>query len=331
MILFLDFSKVSGETVEEMQRSFEEKCKIAIEVFREAYKDIIPDELREEMSKQTTFQDELNILTSSLPLMSDKKIYILVDEYDNFSNRILAQAGSESYRSLTHGTGFFKSFFALLKAENKVIQRILLTGVSPMTLDDVTSVFNIANNISQNSKLATLCGFTHKDIRQALDYYAEAGLFPMDREQAFQLVTDWYDHYRFSEDNSKQVCHPLSLLNFLKQCMDENHFPCEMVDENLRTDYRKLRHAITTYRKPNKRFNIIEQLIADGSITTRLIRSFDEDTLNNPESFISLLFYYGMVTMEEVDYRGVKLAIPNQLMRQLLSDLLLCGYKDAFA
>ncbi|MBR6371877.1 MAG: AAA family ATPase, partial [Victivallales bacterium] len=193
MILHFDFSKVSGETVEDMQRSFEEKCKIAIDGFREAYKDYIPENLQEEMAKQATFSAELDILTTRLPLTSDKKIYIMVDEYDNFSNRILAQSGSEAYRTLTHGTGFFKSFFALLKAQNKVITNILLTCVSPMTLDDVTSGFNIAENISQDSQLSTLCGFTHKDIRQAFDYYAKAGRFPMDREQAFQLVTDWYD------------------------------------------------------------------------------------------------------------------------------------------
>ena len=329
MILFLDFSKVSGETVEEMQNSFEENCKIAINGFREAYKDYIPEKLREEMAKQNTFSAALNILTTSLPLMSDKKIYILVDEYDNFSNRILAQAGSESYRSLTHGTGFFKSFFALLKAENKVIQRILLTGVSPMTLDDVTSGFNIAENISQDSQLATLCGFTHKDIRQALNYYAEARLFPMDREQAFQLVTDWYDNYRFSDDNNEQVCNPVLLLGFLRRCMADKHFPRDMVDENLRTDYRKLRHVVTTNGKLNGKFDALEQLVTDGSISAKLIRSFQEDTLHKPESFISLLFYYGMITIGEEHNGRPLLTIPNQLMRQFIADFLLNGYRDA--
>ena len=328
MILHFDFSKVSGETVEDMQRSFEEKCKIAIDGFREAYKDYIPENLQEEMAKQATFSAELDILTTRLPLTSDKKIYIMVDEYDNFSNRILAQSGSEAYRTLTHGTGFFKSFFALLKAQNKVITNILLTGVSPMTLDDVTSGFNIAENISQDSQLSTLCGFTHKDIRQAFDYYAEAGRFPMDREQAFQLVTDWYDHYRFSEDNGEQVCNPVLLLGFMSRSMSEGHFPRDMVDENLRTDYHKLRHVVTTNGRLNGKFDALEQLVTDGSMTTRLIRSFQENTLHKPESFISLLFYYGMVTIGEADFDGVKLTIPNQLMRQFTADFLLNGYRD---
>ena len=329
LVLHLDFSKVSGDTLEEMQESFEENCKIAIDAFRRAYKNFIPEDIREEMAKQTTFKAILNILATNLPLTSDKKIYIFIDEYDNFSNRLLAQAGSEAYRALCHGTGFFKNFFALLKAQSNVITNIFLTGVSPMTLDDVTSGFNIADNISQSPQLATLCGFTHKDIRQAIGYYAEARQFSLDREQAFQLVTDWYDHYRFSEKNNEQVCNPVLLLGFLKHCMDEEGFPREMIDENLRTDYHKLRHVVTTNGKLNGKFDALEKLVTDGGISMKLIRSFQADTLNKPESFISLLFYYGMVTIGDVDFDGVQLRIPNQLMRQFVADFLLNGYRDA--
>ncbi len=329
LVLHLDFSKVSGETVKEMQISFEEKCKIAIDAFRDAYKNIIPEEVQEKMAKQKTFQAELDILTSNETFKSTQRIFILIDEYDNFSNRLLAQSGEDAYRELCHGTGFFKSFFALLKAQNKVITNILLTGVSPMTMDDVTSGFNIAENISQRPKLATLCGFTHKEIHEALDYYAAAGEFPLDRNQAFQLVTDWYDHYRFSLDVDEQVCNPVLLLGFLNQCFDSNRFPRDMVDENLRTDYHKLRYVVTTNGQLNGKFNALEQLVTEGSVTANLIRSFQSETLTRPESFLSLLFYYGMVTIGEEINGKLQLTIPNQLMRQFTADFLLNGYKDA--
>jgi len=329
LVLHLDFSEVAGETLEEMQQSFEKCCRIALGAFCKAYKQLIPVEILEEMAKQTTFREALNALTSNLPIYSNQKIYILIDEYDNFSNRLLAQAGTDAYRALCHGTGFFKSFFALLKAKNKDIQRILLTGVSPMTLDDVTSGFNIAENVSQSPQLATLCGFTHAQIREAFDYYATAGKFPLDCEQAFRLVTDWYDHYRFSTNNDLQVCNPVLLIGFLYRCMAEGGFPTDMVDENLRTDYRKLRHVVTTNGRLNGKFNALEQLVADGAVTTSLIRSFQEDTLNRPESFLSLLFYYGMVTFGEFVNGKQSLTIPNQLMRQFAADFLLHGYMDA--
>ncbi|MBR4673644.1 MAG: AAA family ATPase [Victivallales bacterium] len=329
LVLHFDFSKVAGETVEEMQQSFEETCKIAIDGFRMNYKAIIPEEVQEAMAKQTTFRAELDLLTTSQAFASKQRILILIDEYDNFSNRLLAQTGEEAYRELCHGTGFFKSFFSLLKAQNKVITNILLTGVSPMTLDDVTSGFNIAKNTSQSPQLATLCGFTHQHIREMLDYYAEAGQFPLDREQAFQLVTDWYDHYRFSLKNDEQVCNPVLFLGFMVECLTGEEFPRSMVDENLRTDYHKLRHIVTTNGRLNGKFHALERLVTEGSVTTDLIRSFQAETLTKPESFLSLLFYYGMVTIGESSFDGNQLTIPNQLMRQFVSDFLLNGYQDA--
>jgi len=328
LVLHLDFSVVSGETLEDMQQSFDTSCVIALDGFLEDYQEMLPEGTMEAVQQQSFFSNRLQTLVNKLS-RTDKKIYILIDEYDNFSNRLLAQAGTEAYRALCHGTGFFKSFFALLKAKSKVIQRLLLTGVSPMTLDDVTSGFNIAENVSQRSRLATLCGFTHAQIREAFDYYASVGKFSLDREQAFQLVTDWYDHYRFSPEADEQVCNPVLLLGFLDECLSEGRFPRDMVDENLRTDYHKLRHVVTTNGKLNGKFNALEQLVTDGAVTTNLIRSFQQDTLNKPESFLSLLFYYGMVTFGQVVNGKQSLTIPNQLMRQFVADFLLNGYMDA--
>ncbi len=328
LVLHLDFSEISGEKLEDIQQSFEDTCLIALDGFLERYKKQLPKGTQKSVHELHSFSSRLKALVNKI-IDTDKRIFILIDEYDNFSNRLLAQSGEESYRELCHGDGFFKSFFALLKAKNKVITNILLTGISPMTLDDVTSGFNITENVSQDSQLATLCGFTHKDIRAALDYYAEAGEFPLDRDQAFQLVTDWYDHYRFSQDGGEQVCNPVLLLGFLRSCMVSKRFPRDMIDENLRTDYHKLRHVVTTNGRLNGKFNALEQLVTEGSVTANLIRSFQAETLTRTESFLSLLFYYGMVTIGEEINGKLQLTIPNQLMRQFTADFLLNGYQDA--
>ena len=328
LVLHLDFSKVEGQTLTDFQDCFDKRAKTALDAFVERYKEHLPNDVAELVLKQSSFGNGFDILVSRMP-DNGKKIFILIDEYDNFSNRLLAQAGEASYRELCHGTGFFKSFFALLKAENKVVERIFITGVSPMTLDDVTSGFNIAENISQDSQLATLCGFTHDDIRKAMDYYADAGRFTVDREQAFSLVTDWYDHYRFSIKNDAQICNPVLLFGFLRRCMAEGVFPHDMVDENLRTDYNKLRHLVTTNGKLNGKFNALETLVTDGSITSNLTRSFQAETLTKPDNFISLLFYYGMVTIGEESRGKLKMSIPNNTMRQFMADFLMNGYKDA--
>ncbi|MBP5638174.1 MAG: AAA family ATPase [Victivallales bacterium] len=326
LVLHFDFSKVKGNTLEEFQQSFESTCKTTLDLFLCAYLSIIPQRIQDEIAKKKTFSEAFDVLATGLGIATDKKIYILIDEYDNFTNRLLAQEGEEAYRKLCHGNGFFKSFFALLKAENKVIQRIFLTGISPMTLDDVTSGFNIAENISQRSNLATLCGFTHIDICKILNYYTDMGRFTLDQEQAFQRVTDWYDHYRFSLNNTKQVCNPVMLMGFLERCMAEEDFPRNMIDENLRTDYHKLQHLVTTNGKLNGKFHALENLVADGSVATDFVESFQVETLTKPENFISLLYYYGMVTFEKIDFEGVRFKIPNQLMQQFIADFLIKGY-----
>ncbi|MBQ7649756.1 MAG: AAA family ATPase, partial [Victivallales bacterium] len=326
LVMHFDFSKIEGMMLEDMQARFESYCKNVLDGFVDNYLKYLPQGTLELVKGKSRFSDGLDVLMNKLNY-TDKKIYILVDEYDNFSNRLLAQAGETVYIKLCHGDGFFKSFFALLKAESKVIQRILLTGVSPMTMDDVTSGFNIAENISQDSQLSTLCGFTHNDIRAMMNYYAQAGKFTLDLDKAFSLVTDWYDNYRFSTRGREQVCNPVLLFGFMKECMTEGVFPETMVDENLRTDYNKLQHIVTTNGRLNGKFNALEKLLTDGSVTTKLIRSFQAETLTRPESFISLLFYYGMVTIAERDFEGVRMMIPNQTMRQFISDFLLNGYK----
>ena len=111
--------------------------------------------------------------------------------------------------------------------------------------------------------------------------------------------------------------------------MSDGAFPSDMVDENLRTDYHKLRHVVTTNGQLNGKFHALEQLVTEGSVTTNLIRSFQAETLTRPESFLSLLFYYGMVTIGEVINGKQQMTIPNQLMRQFIADFLLNGYTDA--
>ncbi|MBO4618694.1 MAG: AAA family ATPase [Victivallales bacterium] len=328
LVMRFDFSKVDGATLEQYQQSFESTCMIALKAFIRKYRTVLDGEVLKMVAATKTFGAAFDTLTSNADVLPNK-IYILIDEYDNFSNHILTQLGEDTYASLCHGDGFFKSFFAKFKAASQAVERIFITGVSPMTMDDVTSGFNIAENISLRPQFATVCGFTHADVRAAMDYFAQAGQFPCDQEEGFRLVTDWHDHYRFSEDNEAQVINPTLFLNFLDRCRAAKHFPAELVDENLHTDYYKLRHLVTTNGRLNGKFAALETLVADGGVTARFVQSFQVQTLAHPESFLSLLFYYGMVTIGGAEGRWMKFVIPNLTMRQFLADFLLHGYRDA--
>ena len=326
LVLHLDFSVVEGETLEELQRDFEAKCKVALDAFVDRYQASMPDALPSEVKSQPTYGLGMEVLKRKLPPTSPR-VFIVIDEYDNFANHVLAKLGEPAYRQLCHGEGFFKGFFAILKAQNSVVTNIFLTGVSPMVLDDVTSGFNIARNISQKPQFATLCGFTHADVRAAMDYFAAAGQFAPDRNEGFRMVTEWYDHYRFSPDSAAQVINPTLFLGFLDDCKSVAHLPERMGDENYHTDYFKLQHLVTTNGKLNGKFQALERLMADGSVAAELMRSFQAGTLGRPESFLSLLFYYGMATIQNGP-TGLAFRIPNLLMRQYIAEFIREGYAD---
>ena len=329
LVMRFDFSKVDGATLEQYQQSFESTCMIALKAFIRKYRTVLDGEVLKMVAATKTFGVAFDTLTSNADVLPNK-IYILIDEYDSFSNRVLAQKGEQTYRDLCHGEGFFKRFFTMLKAQSDVVTNIFITGVSPMTLDDVTSGFNIAQNISQLPQFATLCGFTHADIREVFQYYDDDGQFPIDQEEAFRLVTDWYDNYRFSPDHDAQVVNPALFLGFLGNSIAIGHLPRRMDDRNVRMDYYKLRHLVTTDGRLNGKFAALERLVADGSFLTELVDSFQAETLTRPANFLSLFFYYGMLTIGSEGPEGLRLVIPNQAMRSCIAQFVLSGYQDVY-
>ena len=133
--------------------------------------------------------------------MRSDTVYVLIDEYDNFANTILAHRGPDAYHALTHGGGFFRNFFATLKAgaENGSVERLFVTGVSPITMDDVTSGFNIGANLSLQPEFNEMLGFTEDEVRRMLDTYQHLHVFDQDAETAMATMREWYDGYRFAQ------------------------------------------------------------------------------------------------------------------------------------
>ncbi len=143
----------------------------------------------------------------------DIPLYVLIDEYDNFANTVLAHHGAEAYHSFTHGGGFFRSFFATLKGGTDrsgggIDRRLFITGVSPVTMDDVTSGFNIGTNISLEPDFNEMVGFTEAEERRLVETYHDHGVFDQDVDEAMALMGEWYNGYRFSEEAETDLYKP---------------------------------------------------------------------------------------------------------------------------
>ena len=335
LFLNFNFSQVAKAS-DQVQSSFNDCCSERLDVFVSRHAGLLPPGTAETVRAKRTCHEKLNALTTHLA-GSGLRLYVVIDEYDNFTNTILAES-RESYEALCHGDGFFKQFFNELKAAttgmDAPVTRLFVTGVTPVTMDDVTSGFNIATNISMNPAFAALTGFTREDIREMLAYYRANAGFAFDEEAVFETMRRWYDNYRFTPETGADGAEPPHVANptlvlYYMQYFLQNHKPQpELVDRNLRTDYMKIRHIITEGRKVNGNFHRLEDLIARLGATAVLKDSFQAKELGLADNFVSFLFYNGLVTVTGEDMGQSTLGIPNLTVGEFMHDFVPKAYQD---
>jgi len=333
LVLYFNFSAVSKD-VGEVQRSFDEYTSICIDAFANRYRDRLPSGLAEAVTAmgRGDCNGKLSLIMENLR-GKNVEIYVLIDEYDNFTNTILAESGQDAYDRLTHGEGFFKQFFTSLKAATSAtdspVKRMFITGVSPVTMDDVTSGFNIATNISTESLFSGVVGFTHADVDEILDYFAANAGFDFDREKAKDIILRWYDGYRFaSDENAPLMANTSLVLNFLSKYLRNGRLPDDLVDSNLRTDYAKIRHLVTVGRRLNGNFSLLEGIIQNGGRVSNLVDSFQARDMSDEQNFVSLLYYFGMLSIRGSSGPLVDFCVPNETVRGFMGAFVPSAYRE---
>ena len=330
LILYFNFSAVSKD-VRQVDRSFEKYVAGRFDAFAEKYAKTIPDGLPEKIRSLSTAEDKLNALFAGMKGV-EPGIYCIIDEYDNFTNTILAESGQDAYDALCHGDGFFKQFFTELKSLttslDAPLKRLFITGVSPVTMDDVTSGFNIGTNISLDPQFADLTGFRHDDLHAILDYYAPRCGF--DAGKAYETALAWFDNYRFGDADAPPIANTTLVLSFLDKLVRVRKWPSDLVDENLRTDYTKIRHLITVDNRLNGNFHVLEDIVSGGeAVTELLVRSFQAKDVAKRENFVSLLYWLGIVTIVGDDMGTPVFGLPNGALRQIAAQMFTQAYSDA--
>ena len=209
-VLFFTFSGIrTYGTIEDTIESFNLSVNGKIRTFlylNKAYLEMTDSEVENILA----IQDGGNQLRELIEILNlkEKAFYLMIDEYDNFGNNILAEYGKEKYLEVTHGVGFLRNFFAVIKdgTRDGKIDRLFVTGVSPLVLADVTSGFNIGTNISLFPALSSMVGFTQQEMEAIVDYYIiEGGLKAEDRHACIEIMKEWYNGYRLSVEASEPV------------------------------------------------------------------------------------------------------------------------------
>ena len=249
------------------------------------------------------------------------KLYILIDEYDHFANRLLIQNENDYKNIITDKTAFFKEFFTILKSatdsENSPLKRLFITGVTPMTMFDVTSGFNIGQNISLKEEFNGLVGFNEEELKKLLEYYKI--------DVDIDILREWYNNYQFNKHNQEKIFNSDAIFYFLNN--SKNRLPDEMIDINLRSDYKKLRYLIYTNKKLNGNFETLQKLVSSQKISiTNIIQDFSALKLSEENNFKSLLFYLGLVTIEN-SFLKLNLKIPNETIKRIDAEYIAVSLK----
>jgi len=326
LVMMFNFSLVNP-TLGKVEASFESNGSLVIEDFVECYERFFEPGECESILNEKDIESKLRRIFFYTG-RKNLKTYLLIDEYDNFTNTILATQGQQAYHDLTHGAGFYRYFFNLVKGvtggQISGLNRLFITGVSPVTMDDVTSGFNIGTNISLSARYNEMIGLTEPEVIEILTYYHNAGILPMSVEMAHKLTKEWYDHYYFSRRAETSVYNSDMILYFLLQSQDEGGIPDNLIDQNIRTDYGKLRHLmlvdshIEGEKRLNGNFSQLQAIIEDGEVSSPINPSFPLEELINRENFISLLHYFGLLSFTGDVHSMSRLQIPNRTVKDLM-------------
>ena len=326
-VLYLDFSQIGGG-IDELYAQCDTYLSVCLDGFVRKYADDYPDYFIDEYFKDTNANTRLVHITRIAKELQIP-LYLIIDEYDNFTNVVLNEQGEEMYHAITHADGFYRDLFKKFKGN---FERIFLTGVSPVTLDDLTSGFNIGWNASTQPELDKMLGFSTTDVREMFTYYKSVGMLPAesDVEEMIEEMRPWYDNYCFAEEclsDGNRVFNCDMVLYYLRNYVNNGHAPKNMLDPNTKTDYSKLKKLIQLDRLDGDRKGVLMQVIEEGQILADLHTSFSAMEMTDPEVFPSLLFYYGMLTIKGSRGSRLVLGIPNNNVRKQYYSYLLENYE----
>ncbi|WP_339137055.1 MAG: AAA family ATPase [Candidatus Electrothrix sp. GW3-4] len=312
-ILAFDFSGIETSSEEDIRRGFNRRVETALKKFLRRYG--YPLETDRIIEKQTSPADKIDYFFT---VLEEANIYLLIDEYDHFANAILGES-LELFSAIVGKGGFVRAFYEVIKTATMegIVDRLLITGVTSITLDSMTSGFNIGKNLSFAQELNQAMGFTAQETEAMVQPLVE--VCGLDKQEMMQNLANWYNGYRFSSRAAEKVFNPDMVLYFLDSFNKEGClWPEQMLDDNIASDYGKIMRLFGIGDRESN-FQILEELLVNGEIVGRHKGKLDLDT-HKPferDDFISLLLYMGFITISGTMLGQLRYVVPNYVIQKL--------------
>ena len=309
-ILKFNFSGLITETAESLLNSFNNACIRGINRFINSYN--IDMKLNTKGYPSDIFANFLNEVEFKI----DRPIYVIIDEYDHFANELLSFK-TELFSNLVSKTGFIRKWYEVLKiGTESIVSRIFATGVSPITLDSLTSGFNISTDLTRYERFNEMMGFTEDEVRSLVKRTIQ------NEDEIDKIIKEMkvnYNGYLFSTKGKETIFNSDMVLYYLKHIEEHKLPPEELIDKNIASDYAKLGNMFKLKNR-NENYKILEDILKGEEITTRITSQFNLERRFNDEDFKSLLFYLGLLTIKGEDFGDAILDTPNNVIRELYFD-----------
>lgn len=317
LVLTLDFSGISTDTPEHILHGLTVSVKSSIAQFFVRYPDGIHDGDRALIEQETMPADVLRRFCSVVRrVQPDQKLYILIDEYDHFANELIAFQ-REYFKEIVSRNGFVRKFYEVIKEEsrNGLVERMFATGVSPVTLDSLTSGFNIGKKISLEPTLHNMMGFTEAE---SVEMLAFVGVSSEQMPDVLADLREWYNGYLFQPDAPDRLYNPNMLIYFCDHYRRHHQYPEKLLDENIASDYGKVRRMLGAGGEAYS-LDILEDVLAKGHVRAEITTLYTFDRLWVRDDYVSLLFYLGVLTVKggRPTGGGWAFKIPNFVIKQL--------------
>lgn len=320
-IFRFDFSGIDTENVDNLLLAFNNKVKGSIKIFAANYGFFSETELDSIFNQRTPADILSNFFPSLIYKGFSGKIFILVDEYDHFTNELLS-FNIDHFREIVSQNGWVRKFYEVIKQfiGEGLIGRFFATGVTPVTLDSMTSGFNIAKNITTDPVYHNMAGFTEDEVKRLIEAITREEL-QFDPEKISDDIRKWYNGSKFSIDAGERLYNPQMLLNFLNYLSNHGKYPSDMYDPSVSSDYSKIKKQLGILKREES-YNVITEIIENERICDELTQQYDFETGLERKDLISLLFYNGLLTMDSGEGKLITFVIPNYVSKIMYWDFI---------
>ena len=319
MMLRFDFSGINTDTEEKTFDGFLFKVSKGIEAFLTDYDTFFTKEqVKIILNHKQPNKMIQELLSTHKANKIPHQIYLLIDEYDHFANELISF--NYAYLSdIVTENGYVRKFYEVLKwgTAEAIIDRLFITGVSPITVDSLTSGFNIASNITLSADFHQMVGFDETEVSTIL------AAIDMPEEQIPATINDlhlWYDGYLFNVDAEKRLFNPNMVLYFVQEYMTTRKYPREMLDANIASDYGKIQKLFSIQGKEEAYLPILKELMESGEVTASLTAQYSFARDFTQSDLISLLFYMGFLTIKSENLNTYTFSFPNYVIKKLYAD-----------